>query len=61
MVILYAQYVKNPFGDPNDLIRAHGDDGVDYWISNPPDDVRWRPWVDFMANGGVIQPADGEE
>jgi len=54
VTIVLAQYVASPDGPEfPDLIMALGDDGVEYWVTM---DARWRPWKDFLANGGIIQP-----
>lgn len=42
-----------PGGDP--VIKAIGDDGLEYFIASEDSDV--PPWPQFIANGGTISPA----
>jgi len=37
-------------------IKAIGDDGNEYWIPSEDSDV--LPWPEYLAEGGVITPAD---
>lgn len=50
-----AQWMKSAFGGL-DTIKAIGDDGVEYFIGSEASDV--PPWPQFLADGGIIEPAD---
>ena len=54
MEYVSAEWVESLPGQPP-IIKAIGDDGVEYWVPSEDSDV--PPWPQFIANGGIIAPA----
>jgi hypothetical protein len=50
MQYVSAEWVDDGLGGR--IIKATGDDGVTYWVSDPDSDV--PPWPQYLAGGGQI-------
>lgn len=53
-----AQWVAGILGGPP-MIKAIGDDGLEYFIPDENTDV--PPWPQYIEDGGTIAPADEPE
>lgn len=51
-----AQWVNPVFPGAQPMIKAIGDDGLEYFVPDPTTDV--PPWPQFLADGGEIREAD---
>ena len=59
MKYVSAEYVPSTMeGDPP-MIKAIGDDGIEYWIPSIDTDV--PPWPEFLAEGGTVKDAPQED
>lgn len=56
MKYVSAKWIKIDVEGYSDMIKAIGDDGVEYIVPDKKTDV--APWPQFLADGGVIEPAD---
>lgn len=51
-----AQWMTPLFPGAQVMIKAIGDDGLEYFIPSADTDV--PPWPQFLADGGTIREAD---
>lgn len=55
MKYVKAEWVTPAMEGAAPMIKATGDDGVEYWIPDENTDV--PPWPEFVKEGGKIAPA----
>lgn len=56
MKFVKAQWLEPTFPGGDRIIKATGDDGSEWFVPSETSDV--PPWPDFLAEGGVIDPAE---
>lgn len=54
-----AQWQTPTFPAENPMIKAIGDDGLEYFIPFMDTDI--PPWPQYLADGGTIAPADSDD
>lgn len=59
MKYISAQWVKSEVPGMPDIIKAIGDDDMEYWVPAWNTDV--PPWPEYIMGGGSIQPAEEVE
>jgi len=56
MKYVSAQWMPPAFPGAQPMIKAIGDDGLEYFVPDPATDV--PPWPQFLEEGGTIKDAD---
>ncbi|MEK1894484.1 MAG: hypothetical protein AAAB20_14600 [Rhizobium sp.] len=51
-----AKFQRPIFPSDQPVIKAIGDDGLEYYIPSMETDV--PPWPQFLAEGGIVEDAD---